>query len=511
MSPKRTKRGKRPRPQTQNPQPQPNLSPSTKPLPKIASTVERQLEAARKQCQELLDPPDGSDVFDDAATEEVIQHHFEALEEVAKTRRRLDVLSKEELADEQQEDVEHLLSELSDYEELLYQILALANERKKRATGPRAGEMADEEPTNQHLSDKSLAQDPEGKTHPKEKLLARNEWSMGKMPNSKFPEDLESLLEMLNQNRIPLLVGLIAVAMLFTVTQIFFQLEPEEEAIVLRLGKPLQKTFPAGLHAKIPIIDQVYRAPVHRQQRLEFGFRTDSELSKRYQAYESLMLTGDLMLVHVRWSLVYKIEDLHAWLFKIKGRESTIRDISMAVMRQIVGDYSLDEVLTTKQLEIATLAHETTQAALRDKVPTGVIITEVAIKNAAVPEAAREAFDDLTRTLAKVQGELADAKAEQDNAIGRARRLKNETIGQAENDRFKVIENAEGEASSFLAKAVEYERAPEITRQWMYLKTMTTVLQKLDEKLIIEDEKGSGIYKHLPLKDFVSLGSGGSP
>ena len=75
------------------------------------------------------------------------------------------------------------------------------------------------------------------------------------------------------------------------------------------------------------------------------------------------------------------------------------------------GDYSLDEVLTTKQLEISTLAHATTQAALRDKVPTGVQITEVAIKSADVPEKARKAFDDLTRTLAKVQGELAEAKA----------------------------------------------------------------------------------------------------
>ncbi len=299
------------------------------------------------------------------------------------------------------------------------------------------------------------------------------------------------------------------VATLFIGKQIFFQLEPEEEAVVLRLGKPLPETFGSGLHTRIPFVDQIYKVPVHTQHRMEFGFRSDGNATVRTsnlgsQAYEveSLMLTGDLMLVHVRWSLVYKIEDIHTWLFEIKDREDTIRDISMGVMRQIVGDYSLDEVLTTKQLEIATLAQDTSQSALREKVPTGVVITEVAIKSADVPEAARKSFDDLTRTLAKVQGELAEAKAEQDNVIGTARNEKNETIGIAERDRTQIIDNARGEAVAFLAKADEYERAPEITRQWMYLKTMTQVLSGLDEKLVIEEGKGGSIAKHLPLKDF---------
>jgi membrane protease subunit HflK len=305
------------------------------------------------------------------------------------------------------------------------------------------------------------------------------------------------------------LIAFVVVGVLAMGRTVFFQLEPEEEAIVLRLGKPLPETFGSGLHTRIPFVDQVYKVPVHTQHRMEFGFRSQSVDKARASSpglkgfdHESLMLTGDLMLVHVRWSLVYKIEDIHIWLFEIKDRENTIRDISMGVMRQIVGDYSLDEVLTTKQLEIATLAQETTQWALRDKVPTGVVITEVAIKSADVPDAARKAFDDLTRTLAKVQGELAEAKAEQDNVVGMARNTKNETIGVAEKERTQIIDNANGEAVAFLAKAAEYDRAPEITRQWMYLKTMTQVLSGLDEKLVIEEGRGGSIAKHLPLKDF---------
>ena len=318
-------------------------------------------------------------------------------------------------------------------------------------------------------------------------------------------EWLRVTLEPLKGNGRPVLLVLAVVGTLVLAKQLFFQLEPEEEAVVLRLGKPLPETFGSGLHTRIPFVDQIYKVPVHTQHRMEFGFRSDTRsLDQSNQNYEveSLMLTGDLMLVHVRWSLVYKIEDIHTWLFEIKDRENTIRDISMGVMRQIVGDYSLDEVLTTKQLEIATLAQDTSQSALREKVPTGVVITEVAIKSADVPEAARKSFDDLTRTLAKVQGELAEAKAEQDNVIGTARNEKNETIGIAERDRTQIIDNARGEAVAFLAKADEYERAPEITRQWMYLKTMTQVLSGLDEKLVIEEGKGGSIAKHLPLKDF---------
>jgi membrane protease subunit HflK len=138
-----------------------------------------------------------------------------------------------------------------------------------------------------------------------------------------------------------------------------------------------------------------------------------------------------------------------------------------------------------------------------------VHITEVAIKSADVPENARKAFDDLTRTLAKVQGELAEAKADQDNAIGAARQKKNETLGKAEKELAQVTENAHGEATAFLAKATEYHWAPEITRQWMFLKTMKRVLLGVDEKIIIEDSKGSGVSMHLPLKDFFPAPSGG--
>jgi len=352
-------------------------------------------------------------------------------------------------------------------------------------------------------------------TRPEREAVVEREsgWKFDDMPESGLGVIIKPLLKYLKDRGQKLLTLAGLVFMLIVAFSVFFQLEPEEEAVVLRFGQPRAEEFGPGLHTKIPFVDEVFVVPVNRQHRLEFGFRSASEdgtQGDRPDAdQESLMLTGDLMLVHVRWSLVYRIDDIHIWLFEIKDRESTIRDISMGVMRQIVGDYSLDEVLTTKQLEIATLAHSTTQAALREKVPTGVHITEVAIKSADVPENARKAFDDLTRTLAKVQGELAEAKADQDNAIGAARQKKNEDLGKAEKELAQVTENAHGEAAAFIAKATEYHWAPEITRQWMFLKTMKRVLMGVDEKIIIEDSKGSGVSMHLPLKDFFPAPSGG--
>ena len=342
-------------------------------------------------------------------------------------------------------------------------------------------------------------------------MSSDNGWNFDQLPEKGFDDATKAFRAQLNSARGKgryVFAILAALGAAWLASASVFQLEPEEEAILLRLGKPQPDTYGPGLHAKIPFVDQVYSAPVNRQHRLEFGFRSQPDIvtvvdDVGYDV-ESLMLTGDLMLVHVRWSVVYKIEDIGTWLFKIKDKESTIRDISSAVMRQVVGDYSLEEVLTTAQLEIAGLVHAEMQSALRDKVPTGVKITEIAIKASEVPLGARQAFDDLTRTLAKVQGQLAEAKAEQDNAIGVARRQKNEKVGVAEKHRNQEVENAHGEAAAFRSKAAEYERAPEITRQWMYLQTMTRVLGNLDEKIIVEAD-GGGVTKHLPLKDFVSF------
>jgi membrane protease subunit HflK len=327
--------------------------------------------------------------------------------------------------------------------------------------------------------------------------------------------DPRKLLEPLKRNLRIILIAVILVVLAIGAMGSFFQVEPEEEAIVLRFGEPLAENFGSGLHFKIPIVDRVFKVPVARQHTLAFGYRSQpGKVSKVRDAgfdRESLMLTGDLMLVHVQWSVVYKIEDPRIWLFEVKDREETIRDISRAIMRQVIGDYSLDEVLTTKQREIETATEKATQYSLRDKVPTGVKITAVTIKSTDVPTAARKAFDDLNRTVAEVKRQLADAQAGKDTILGDEEKAKARAIGRAEKRLTQIVENARGEASAFLAKLKEYDVAPAITRQWMYLQSMTHVFRSLDEKIIIDEKGGgTGIVKLLPLKDLFGSGKLGA-
>jgi membrane protease subunit HflK len=306
-----------------------------------------------------------------------------------------------------------------------------------------------------------------------------------------------------------LTLGLVFVLVLLAFGS-FFQVEPEEEAVVLRFGAPRPEVYGPGLHFKIPLVDRAFVVPVERQHRIEFGFRSEPGKVTTVQdtgwERESLMLTGDLLLVHVRWSVIYKIDDIETWLFVVANQEETIRDIANSVMRQLVGDYSLHELLTVKVRELQDNAMAATQTALRAKVPTGVVITELSIRATDVPSGAKAAFDEFNRTEPDVRRMLAEAKAAQYDVVGDAEQDWKAAIGTAEKEKEQIIKNAEGEAGAFLAQLAEYEQAPEITKQWLYLEAMSTVLTNVDEKIIIDDDGGSGAVKLLPLKNLMGGG-----
>ena len=327
--------------------------------------------------------------------------------------------------------------------------------------------------------------------------MADREFSTDDLPGP------QEVLALLKRNRRAIFggVGLVLVGVLAFGS--YFQVEPAEEAVVLRFGAPLEETFGPGLHFKIPFIDSVHTVAVEEQHRLEFGFRSEpgKETTAVERGYEdeSLMLTGDLQLIHVRWSLIYKIDDIRTWLFEVKDQEETIRDISKSIMRQLVGDYSLHELLTVKLRELQELARDETQRALRDRVPTGVLVTELSIRNTDVPEKARKAFERFNKTEPNVKAELSQAKADLDQITGDAEREKKRAIGEAEQRYAEVVRNAEGEAQAFLRQLEEYSGAKAITRQWLYLQAMTRVLGGVERKIILDDRGDGSILKLLPL------------
>jgi len=288
----------------------------------------------------------------------------------------------------------------------------------------------------------------------------------------------------------------------------FYTVTPEEVGIVLRFGKFIKTTEP-GLHFKIPFIDQVYIVPVERQHRIEIGFRSEpgeqTKVNESSFKRESLMLTGDLSLAHVRWSVLYKIKDIRAYLFNVKNQEANVRDVAMGAMRAVVGDYSLDEMLTGKYDLIAAEAATHTQRAL-DAVGSGIRITEVAIQSTEVPDEAKKAFHELNKSVSQVKQAVRDAHARQKSIRGAAEEHRQTAIGKAEGNYSQTVENAQGEATAFLAKLAAYQRAPDITRQWMYLDAMNDILTRTGHKIVL-DGGTEGVVKLLPLDD---LGLGGA-
>ena len=306
---------------------------------------------------------------------------------------------------------------------------------------------------------------------------------------------------------------LIAVGLLIVIGLGFgsvFTVEPEEEAVVLRFGVPVESQYQPGLHFKIPIVDQVYIVPVKRQQSIEVGFRSDpgkvTTVNEKGYDRESLMLTGDLSLAHVRYSVLYKVADIKDYLFKVKDQEENVRDISMGVMRGVIGDYSLDEALTGKYGDIAANATAQTQTTL-DEVRSGVEIVAVTIKSVEVPTEAKKAFDDLNRSVAEVRRLVIDAEATLNRTLGEVQNEQQVLIGAAAKRKALTLGNANGVAKAFRDKLSAYNEAPAITRQWLYLEAMRAVLQSAEDKLILDlGGADSGVLKLLPLTD----GFGGS-
>ena len=175
----------------------------------------------------------------------------------------------------------------------------------------------------------------------------------------------------------------------------FFQVGPEEVGVITRFGKYVREVEP-GLNFKMPLVEKIVRVPVERQQKEEFGFRTisagiQSKFTKSDTADESLMLTGDLNLADVEWVVQYRISDPYSFLFKVRDPVNSLRDISEAAMRQIVGNRTVNEVLTVGRTEVSTQVFELIQE-LCNEYSLGIKIEQVVLQDVNPPDPVREAL-----------------------------------------------------------------------------------------------------------------------
>ena len=295
---------------------------------------------------------------------------------------------------------------------------------------------------------------------------------------------------------------LLAVFAVFILWASLFQVEPEEVGVITRFGKYIRAVEP-GLNVKIPVLERIYKVAVERQQKEEFGFRTlsagiQSDYTKTGTADESLMLTGDLNLADVEWVVQYRIEDPYMYLFKVRAPVNTLRDISEASMRQIVGDRTVNEVLTVGRSEIANSVHEEIQK-LCTEYSLGIKIEQVVLQDVNPPDPVKDAFNAVNQAQQEKETLINQARSEYNKVIPRASGQAEETIQKAEGYATERVNNALGEAARFNALYREYIKAPEVTKRRIYLETMTDVIPKLGNK-IITDEDGSNVLPLLQMQ-----------
>jgi membrane protease subunit HflK len=326
--------------------------------------------------------------------------------------------------------------------------------------------------------------------------LLLNQKNLLKMAKNKdYLRDSSRLIQKLLKNTN--LMAIILIIIILIISSLF-QIDPEEIGIITRFGRYVRKVEP-GLNVKLPFIERVYKVPVERQQKLEFGFRTvragiNTEYTRSGYTDESLMLTGDLNLADVEWVVQYRIDDAYMYLFKVRNPETTLRDISEAALRQIVGDRTVNEVLTVGRTEIANKMEELVQQICTEY-SLGIKIDQVVLQDVNPPDPVKAAFNAVNQAQQEKETLINQAKSEYNKVIPKARGQAQETIQKAEGYATQRVNNALGEIARFNAIYREYIKAPEVTKRRIYLETMESVLPKLGNK-IITDEEGNNV---LPL------------
>jgi len=275
----------------------------------------------------------------------------------------------------------------------------------------------------------------------------------------------------------------------------------ESEGVVLRFGK-FFKTVEPGLHFKLPLgIDAVTVLPIRRQLKLEFGFSTAGYTNPLQVGQdpeeEKSMVTGDLNAALVEWVVQYRIEDPRQYLFDVRNPEGTLRDLSEAAMREVIGDRTVDELITIgrQDIEIEALAR---MQELSKRYQLGIRVDQVQLKNVNPPSQVQASFNEVNKAQQDRENAINVANGEYNKVIPKAKGEADQTIRGAEGYRFKRVNEAEGDVAAFSAVLQQYVKAPEITRTRLYLETMSEILPQTGQKVIV-DESMRQLLPILPL------------
>lgn len=294
------------------------------------------------------------------------------------------------------------------------------------------------------------------------------------------------------------LVGLSAWTAAYTV--------PSDSVAVIQRFGAYHDEVPPGLHFKLPLgIDVATIVPVKRQLKQEFGFSTPGANDLRQTSVrrdgkrETEMVTGDLNAALVEWVVQYRISDPRKFLFEVREPSETLRYVSESVMREVVGDRTVDEVITIGRQEIESEALIKMQT-LSTKYAMGLSIDQVQLKNINPPEPVQESFNEVNQAQQEKEKLINEARRDYNKVIPLAEGEKDQRVREADGYRLKRINEAEGDAARFRALLGEYVKAPEVTRRRIYIETLQDVMPEIQSTIIVDGQTSS----ILPLLDLTS-------
>ncbi|HET6409149.1 MAG TPA: FtsH protease activity modulator HflK [Chthoniobacteraceae bacterium] len=294
----------------------------------------------------------------------------------------------------------------------------------------------------------------------------------------------------------------IALVALWAFFSCYTAVPADSVGVLTRFGRFVGILEP-GLRFRLPFgVDQVQIVEIQRQMKLEFGFGTRGG-GNPYQESpepdeEASMVTGDLNMASVEWVVQYRIDDARDWVFNVFDPQATLRDASESAMREVIGDRTVDEVLTVGRQEIEDQCLVRLKE-LSNRYNIGASIMQVQLKNVHPPLPVQASFNAVNQAQQEREQQINLANGEYNKAVPRARGQADQKISEAEGYALQRVNEARGDAQKFTAVFQEYVKAPEVTRQRLYFETMKEVLPTMERKIILDD-KATGILPLLNLQ-----------
>jgi membrane protease subunit HflK len=277
-------------------------------------------------------------------------------------------------------------------------------------------------------------------------------------------------------------------------------IDPAERGVVLRFGA-FQTSTTQGPHWHIPYpIESVYKVNVEQVRSAEIGFRNAQNSYSGGVSSESLMLTRDENMVDVKLAVQYKIANAQDYLFNVSNPELTLSHVVQSIIRQVVGDNTMDFVLTTGRDQVAQDVKMASQSLINDY-GLGIQITAVTMQDAQPPVQLKPAFDDVVKAREDEQRYINEARAYANDIVPKARGASQRLLAEAEAYKSEVVSKSEGEAYRFTQILTEYTKAPGVTKERLYRETLEDVLSNTN-KVIVDSNSNSLMY--LPIDQLIN-------